>query len=330
MYKYCVARGFKSTVMSRLQEIFIGMFLWAFSYFVLVLFNWHALFTCRSASAASQGNTTSCAQLSVIATDQSFGFFYAAFVYSFLLVLTGMVGTQVRAVACALQPRLPYLCQVLEFAKDFEQLKEFRDFLEIRLGVPDEQVATIEWSEIVNLLVRKQSQHRLFIQEDVQQFDILARICREDNYIVALYNRLDEFFPRTLSLPFGFRVHTFNSVMLRILRINLLGPNCLISSNKLLSEAFVHNYEELQVLFSLKIKTQNPFTFATGPLPPQRSPLSPHLPLRRLLLHHKGVRWQRRHAAPRPRSPHLARLERARALAVQGVRAPAPAVAATG
>ncbi len=138
---------------------------------------------------------------------------------------------------------------MLDFAKDFEQLKEFRDFLEIRLGVPDEQVATIEWSEIVNLLVRKQSQHRLFIQEDVQQFDILARICREDNYIVALYNRLDEFFPRTLSLPFGFRVHTFNSVMLRILRINLLGPNCLISSNKLLSESFVHNFEELQVLF---------------------------------------------------------------------------------
>ena len=100
--------------------------------------------------------------------------------------------------------------QVVDFVKNFEQLKEFRDFLEIRLGVPDEQVATIEWSEIVNLLVRKQSQHKLFIQEDVQQFDILARICREDNYIIALYNRLHEFIPCSLSLPFGLRVHTFN------------------------------------------------------------------------------------------------------------------------
>jgi hypothetical protein len=29
-------------------------------------------------------------------------------------------------------------------------------------------------------------------------YDILARICREDNYIIALYNRLDEFFPSSL------------------------------------------------------------------------------------------------------------------------------------
>ena len=40
----------------------------------------------------------------------------------------------------------------------------------------------------------------------MQQYDILARICREDNYIIALYNRLDEFFPTSLSLPFGLRV----------------------------------------------------------------------------------------------------------------------------
>ncbi len=139
--------------------------------------------------------------------------------------------------------------QVVDFVKNFEQLKEFRDFLEIRLGVPDEQVATIEWSEIVNLLVRKQSQHKLFIQEDVQQFDILARICREDNYIIALYNRLHEFIPCSLSLPFGLRVHTFNSVLLNVLKINLLGPNCLITSNKLLSESFVRNFQELQHSF---------------------------------------------------------------------------------
>jgi hypothetical protein len=143
----------------------------------------------------------------------------------------------------------------------------------LRLGVPDEQVeriddasssttlnlqlrtlillqvATMEWSEIVNLLVRKQSQHKLFLQEDVQQLDILARICREDNYIIALYNRLDEFFPSSLSLPFGLRVHTFNGVMLRALRINLLGPNCLITSNKLLSDNFVRNFQELQHSF---------------------------------------------------------------------------------
>ena len=139
----------------------------------------------------------------------------------------------------------------MAFVKDFEQLKEFRDFLDTRLGVPDEQVATIEWSEIVNLLVRKQSQHRLFIQEDVQQFDILARICREDNYIIALYNRLDEFFPCSLSLPFGLRVHTFNGVMLSMLKISLLGPNCLITSNKLLSDSFVRNFEELKDRFRM-------------------------------------------------------------------------------
>ncbi len=38
--------------------------------------------------------------------------------------------------------------QVLAFAGDFEQLKEFRDFLELRLGVPDEQVATNETPSI--------------------------------------------------------------------------------------------------------------------------------------------------------------------------------------
>jgi autophagy-related protein 9 len=143
----------------------------------------------------------------------------------------------------------PHVSQLLDFVQAFEQLKEFRDFLDFRLGVPDEQVATIEWTEVVNLLVRKQSQHKLFLQEDVQQYDILARICREDNYIIALYNRLDEFFPSSLSLPFGLRVHTFSGVMLNVLRMSLLGPNCLISSNKLLSESFVQNFQELQNTF---------------------------------------------------------------------------------
>jgi hypothetical protein len=73
------------------------MFLWAFSYFVLVLFNWSALFSCRSAAAASQGNRSSCADLSVVASDQSSGFLYSAFVYSFLLVLAAMVSQQVSA-----------------------------------------------------------------------------------------------------------------------------------------------------------------------------------------------------------------------------------------
>ena len=96
-------------------------------------------------------------------------------------------------------------------------------------------------------------------------YDILASICREDNYIIALYNRLDEFFPSSLydspfpalyfcntvcmSLPFGLRVHTFSGVMLNVLRMSLLGPNCLISSNKLLSESFVQNFQELQNTF---------------------------------------------------------------------------------
>jgi hypothetical protein len=95
-YNYCKERGFKSTVMSRLQGIFISMFLWIFSYFVLILFNWAALFSCRGAAAASQHNVTSCADLSVIAADQSSGFLYTAFVYIFLLVLATMLGKQVQ------------------------------------------------------------------------------------------------------------------------------------------------------------------------------------------------------------------------------------------
>jgi hypothetical protein len=33
--------------------------------------------------------------------------------------------------------------QLLEFAQAYEQLKEFRDFLDFRLGVPDEQAASL-------------------------------------------------------------------------------------------------------------------------------------------------------------------------------------------
>ena len=114
MYNYCKERGFKSTVMSRLQGIFIGMFLWAFSYFVLILFNWGALFSCRSAAAASQGNRTSCAELSVIATEQSSGFLYTAFVYIFLLVLAAMVGHKVYSCCGRLNRRA--LCFLTCFA----------------------------------------------------------------------------------------------------------------------------------------------------------------------------------------------------------------------
>ena len=65
-----------------------------------------------------------------------------------------------------------HVSQLLDFVQAFEQLKEFRDFLGLRLGVPDEQVATMDWSEIVNLLVRKQSQHKLFLQEVTAVCDV--------------------------------------------------------------------------------------------------------------------------------------------------------------
>ena len=90
------------------QAIFISLFLWVFSYFVLILFNWHALFTCSGVAAASVRNASSCADLSVIAADQSAGLLYTAFVYTFLLVLATMLAKQVRAPA-ALKLDLAYL-----------------------------------------------------------------------------------------------------------------------------------------------------------------------------------------------------------------------------
>jgi hypothetical protein len=122
MYHYCVSRGFKSTVMSRLQEIFIGVFLWAFSYFVLILFNWNALFSCRSAAAAAHSNSSSCADLSVVAADQSSGFLYASFVYSFLLVLAAMVGRQVCVSVCLCVCVSVCLCVAAAFVPTFTSI----------------------------------------------------------------------------------------------------------------------------------------------------------------------------------------------------------------
>lgn len=108
-----------------------------------------------------------------------------------------------------------WICKLFQYFIDIRRLKHMHDFYLYLLEIPDTDVQTVSWQEIVKrlMLLRDSNpvtaagvseRHRRFMGTQSKQrmdaVDIANRLMRRDNYLIALINK--EILDLTLPIPF--------------------------------------------------------------------------------------------------------------------------------
>jgi autophagy-related protein 9 len=108
-----------------------------------------------------------------------------------------------------------WIWQIIQTIRTIPRLKHMHDFYHYLLEIPDSDIQTIQWQEIVKRLmalrdlnpstiVRQPERHRQFLGTQSKQrmdaHDIANRLMRRDNYMIALINK--EILDLTLPIPF--------------------------------------------------------------------------------------------------------------------------------
>ena len=108
-----------------------------------------------------------------------------------------------------------WICKLFQYILDIRRLRNMHNFYRHLLGIPDTDMQTVSWQEIVKrlMLLRDSNpataagvteRHRRFMGSQSKQrmdaHDIANRLMRRDNYLIALINK--DILDLTLPIPF--------------------------------------------------------------------------------------------------------------------------------
>ncbi|EEQ30487.1 Atg9p [Microsporum canis CBS 113480] len=108
-----------------------------------------------------------------------------------------------------------WIGKLFQYAVDFRRLRQMQDFYQHLLGIPDADIQTVSWQQVVSRLMALRdsnpstaaavsAKHRRFLGSQSKQrmdaHDIANRLMRRENYLIALFNK--DILDLTLPLPF--------------------------------------------------------------------------------------------------------------------------------
>jgi autophagy-related protein 9 len=108
-----------------------------------------------------------------------------------------------------------WIGKLFQYALDYRRLRNMQDFYEYLLGIPDADIQTIAWQDVISRLMTLRdsnpstaraisARHKRFIGSQSKQrmdaHDIANRLMRKENYLIALFNK--DILDLTLPIPF--------------------------------------------------------------------------------------------------------------------------------
>ncbi|KAK8044849.1 hypothetical protein PG993_004873 [Apiospora rasikravindrae] len=134
--------------------------------------------------------------------------------------------------------------QTIQFALDIPRLMHIRDFYTYLLEIPEEDMQTVSWQDIVSRITGLRDQNvktasnitpsqRRYLskqlgrhmvsqsKERLDAMDIANRLMRRENYIIALFNK--DVLDFTVPIPFLRNRHFFSQTLLWTLHFSILG-----------------------------------------------------------------------------------------------------------
>jgi hypothetical protein len=166
LYEYYLEKGFWCIVVSRVTNLFTVAFTIIFSCFLLVFIDWVALFSCKDDKECSAENLK----------------YLRSNVFDPPTPGEALVGVYFSIFS------LYWLWNFASFFHAVVQARDMRVFMNDTLGIGDDQLATVEWCEVLARLVDLQKRVKLCVVRDLSALDITNRIMRKDNFIIAMVN----------------------------------------------------------------------------------------------------------------------------------------------
>jgi autophagy-related protein 9 len=165
VYNYYLEEGFWCIVVGRITNLVTLGFTVCFSTFLLLFVDWPALIHCSSVA--------SCANVQVVRSN----------VFEHTNVAEGII------IAYFLIFSMYWFWNLVSFGFALKDSAEIRFFYNKELKISDDELCLLEWSEVVEKIVKLQETIKLCIVKDLTALDITNRVMRKDNYMVALVNR---------------------------------------------------------------------------------------------------------------------------------------------
>jgi len=170
VYEYHSEKGFWPLVLGRITNLLTLAFTIAFSTFLFAFVDWSSLFSCRTADECSA-------------------------VQPFRSEISSRAGEALLILYVAVFSAY-WLWHLVSFLYSLRDWVDMRQFFSESLGISDEELSHMEWSVVVDRIVKLQERVRISIVKDLTALDITNRIMRKENYMIALLNAS----PRVLSL----------------------------------------------------------------------------------------------------------------------------------
>ena len=192
LYSYFEGKGFWCIVTSRVVNVLTLGFTIAFSAFLLLYVDWETLRTeCAEASLRSAGSARrapSAEHRAPGAVEKDTCDILRDATYAAPLHHRGFVANFLVLAYLALFTAY-LLWSLARLAADLKPLLEIRAFCARKLQLSDGDIQTVAWPEVVARVVHLQATTRLCIAKDLNEHDIVARILREENYLLGMLNR---------------------------------------------------------------------------------------------------------------------------------------------
>jgi len=168
MYTYHYHHGLPAIILTQFCAVCSLGFTVAFSVFILAFIDWDGLMQCHDEG--------SCYDLEkyIVMTHFGFSSFFGFIVMGYSVLFT-----------CYWLFRCASAIQAVMHAAEMDK------FYKEKLGITLQTLQTLSWNDVVQRLIRLHEHkiHRVAIKDRLTEHDVVSRILRKENYMVALINK---------------------------------------------------------------------------------------------------------------------------------------------
>ncbi|WOL15401.1 Peptidase S28 [Canna indica] len=174
LYSYYCAKGLWCIIIKWIVEIFNVIFMVGFIAFFLLYVDWDALRKAKCGVEAVELGEKPCDLAKEVIKNHP--------LVPFTITKAIIIGSMVILTFYGL----------FNFLKFFVQLKntvKIRHFYYNRLNVTDREIQTTPWPTILEKVIQLQKSQQLCVVKDLSAHDVVMRIMRKENYLIAMLNK---------------------------------------------------------------------------------------------------------------------------------------------
>eukprot|EP01080_Neovahlkampfia_damariscottae_P005170 gene5170-8776_t len=162
VYQYFIEKGFLCVVSLRITKLLRTVVILILFNFIFLIINWSNIRECKSNECFNSISNIFLPSLSL----------YKWFIQICSLFLIGY-----------------FIYQIIKYFKEIKNFYSIKKFYNEDLKIDEDEMRTIEWSEIIDKIVKIQDVMKLSTHKKLTSLDILNRIMRKENYLIGLFDK---------------------------------------------------------------------------------------------------------------------------------------------